>query len=225
MPKMITSTLCWKIAWISPLPNWFRLILKWIEVHSTFVNILFKILCGITGIVGAGLFYYFKFYRKQKTAALFGFYIQFDMLLSVLKQQIDRVEDSTINPFILLYTDAARDLLGLSLPGGGEQETEKIYLPISDELKKLLLDADNNVYPKACEKDTWYQSQKTVLDFVFMMTDRLGRESIEIKPSDIQKDEQGAVVGPEGAKTHINKWEELKKAVESLQNTLKEVRY
>lgn len=224
MLKMINSTLGLIFCWISSLLNWITLRLNWIEAHSTFVDIMFKMFCGIIGIVGAGLFYYFKFYRKQKSAALFGFYIQFDMLLSVLKQQIDRTKEDK-NPFLLTYTENTRGLLGLSLPGGDEKETEKVFLPISKELKKLLLDADNNVYPKACKKETWYQSQKTVLNFVFMMTDGLERSSIEIKPADIQRNTQGAVVGPEEAKAHKTKWEELKKAVESLQDTLKEVRY
>lgn len=225
MLRLINAILGWIIGWISPLPNWVTLILKWIESHSTFVNILFQIVCGITGIVGAGLFYYFKFYRKQKIAALFGFYIQFDLLLSVLKEQIDRWKEPKINPFNLLYTDTTRTLLGLTLPGGSEQETETAFLPISKELRKLLLDAENNVYPKTCKKETWYQSQKTVLGFVFMMTDRIERSSIEIIPANIQRNAQGDIVRPEEAKTHIYRWEELKKAVENLQDTLKEVRY
>ena len=211
------------ITWLYALPNWIRLILNWIEIHSTFVNIVFKIVCGLIGIIGAGLFYYFKFYRKQKSAALFNFYIRLDMLLSVLKQQIDRTEESK-NPFLLLYTGTTMNLLGLSLLRGDESQTEALFLPIAKEIKKLLLDTDNNVYPKTCKKESWYQSQKTLLDFVFMMTDKLGISSIEVDPTAIKR-KNGTVIAPEEATVHINKWEKLKEAVQILQDTLREVRY
>lgn len=185
---------------------------------------LFKLLCGALALVGAGLFYYFKFYRKQRSAAIFSFYIQFDLQLSVLKKQIDSTNKDN-NPFILMYPDTTKNLLSVSLPGGSETKAKELFLPVCQEIKKTLLNAKNNVYPKPCWKDSWYQGQKTVLDFVLLITDKLGENTIDLQGSSIERDANNSITGPAEALTHITKWNDLKTAVDNLLEALEEVKY
>ncbi len=198
--------------------------LKWIKDNNTFAEILFKIVCGVLAFVGAGMLYYFKFYRKQKSAALFGFFIRFDMLLSTLKKQIDSTHVD-INPYILMYPDTTKNLLSVSLSGGDEAKAKEPFLPVCEELKKLFLSAEHNVYPKPCWKKSWYQGQKTVLDFVLLITDKLGENTIDLQGSSIERDANNSITGPAEALTHITKWNDLKTAVDNLLEALEEVKY
>lgn len=203
--------------------QWIKEVVQWIEDHGTTTDILYKIIISMVGFVGAGLLYYFKFYRKQRSAALFGFYIRFDMLLSTLLKQIKSVSKDC-NPFIILYEESTRQLLSLSFIEGKKEKTVENFLPVSQELKKLFLNTENNVYPKACKKESWYKSQKKVLEFVFMITDDLGAGRIKIDPAKIKRD-NGAITRPKEAMTHIHKWTALENAVNDLLTILKEVKY
>ena len=122
-------------------------VLNWINDNSTFVNILFTILCGIVG----WLLYRRTYYREKRSAALFGFFVRFDMILEVLQTQINKCSEENSNPFALLYTARSRGLNCLSLPGGTPDETFKLFSPIAKELKSLLLETENNVFPKSCD--------------------------------------------------------------------------
>lgn len=150
--------------------------LDWIELHATFVGMLFKLFCGIISFMIAAILYYFKFYRKQRGIALFGFYMHYEALLSVLEKQLNRCTEKN-NPYVLMYTVNARGRLGLSLPGDTEQETIKQFAPVAKELKKLLLNTDN-VYPKTSSKTEWYEHTKTILNFALMLTDGLNIQTI-----------------------------------------------
>ena len=94
------------------------------------------------------------------------------------------------------------------LPRKTVDETIKLFSPIAKELKSLLLEAENNVYPKSCKKNEWYDCQIILLHFALMITDRLDVETIAPACSDCQ-----------------NRLEELTKAVETLHGILKEVKY
>lgn len=206
------------------MPECIKDTIQWIGKNNTLAEMIFKLLCGVLGLIGAGLFYYFKFYRKQKSAALFGFYIQFDLLLSTLKKQIDSTKDNN-NPIILMYSDTTRNLLSVSPPGGSEAKAKESFLPVCQELKKLFLSAENNVYPKPCWKESWYQGQKTVLDFVLMITDKVGEKTIDLQGSSIKRDANNCVTEPAEALTHITKWNDLKTAVDNLLEALEEVKF
>lgn len=178
--------------------------LKWIHDNSTLVNILFTILCGISG----WLLYRKTYYREKRSAALFGFFVRFDMLLAVLQRQIEVHSEGNAGPFALMYTADARSTLQLLLPDGTVDKTIKLFSPIAKELKSLLLEAENNVYPKSCKKKDWYDSQIILLHFALMITDRLDVETIAPACSDCQ-----------------NRLDELKKAVNELRNILERVKY
>ncbi len=181
-------------------------VLNWINDNSTFVNILFTILCGIVG----WLLYRRTYYREKRSAALFGFFVRFDMILEVLQTQINKCSEENSNPFALLYTARSRGLNCLSLPGGTPDETFKLFSPIAKELKSLLLETENNVFPKSCKKEEWYKSQITILQFALMITDRL---NFEANNSDDIETEAN------------NRLTELKKAVTTLRDILNQVKY
>ncbi len=206
------------------MPECIKDTIQWIDDNSTLAEMLFKILCGALALLGGWLLFYFKFYRKQKSAALFGFYIQFDLLLSTLKKQIDSTSDDS-NPFIIMYQDTTKNLLSVSLSGGDEAKAKEPFLPVCQELKKLFLSAEHNVYPKPCWKKSWYQGQKTVLDFVLLITDKLGENTIGLQGSSIERDANNSITGPAEALTHITKWNDLKTAVDNLLEALEEVKY
>lgn len=192
--------------------------LCWIEKNSTFVNIVFELIC----LLGAWLLYYFKFYRTKKSAALFDFYIRFNMLLSLLKQQIDCLNQKytaspdyvNTNPYVLLYSDVVLDQLSLSYPYGSEADVKAHFLPICQEIKALILGAENNVYPKMRKKDSWYQSQTIIVDFVLMITDNLGVHMTDISQASNCN-----------MKLHEEKWKSLDKSINVLLDILKEVKY
>lgn len=183
-------------------------IINWIETNSTTAGFIFKAICGIIGLIIAGLLYYFKFYRKQRMAALFGFYTRLHMLLSILESQtVGCSEDS--NPYVLLYKTNARDRYGLVLPGGNEESIYLKFEPISKEIKELFLNTEQNVYPKSSRRKSWYNSQLVILDFALMITDKLGANTL----SPIDK-----------ATVHKEKWNDLQNAIKAIKCALKDVK-
>lgn len=202
---------------------WFEKVLYWFEKNSTFVNIIFELIC----LLGAWLLYYFKFYRTKKSAALFDFYIRFNMLLSLLKQQIDCLNQkynananyANTNPYVLLYRDEVLDHLSLSYPYGSNDAAIAHFLPVCQEIKALILGTENNVYPKMREKDSWYHSQTIIIDFVLMITDNLGVgmiDSSQLAEGNTAKNKK---------KPHEKKWIALQESVNVLLSLLKEVKY
>lgn len=179
-------------------------VLNWIDENPTLVNILFTILCGLVGWV----FYRFTYYRKKKSAAMFGFFVRLDMILTVLQSQINTYTNKQ-GPFVLLYTEDARKAAQLQLPGGSVEKAFEQFGPIAIELKSLLLETENNVYPKACKKEEWYNNQIILLHFALMIIDRLGVETIK---------------SPLAQDFH-SRLEELKKAVKTLRGILNQVKY
>lgn len=179
---------------------------KWIHDNSTLVNILFTILCGIVG----WLLYRKTYYREKRSAALFGFFVRFDMILKVLQDQIKKHSKGNNGPFALLYTETARRNNQLVLPRKTVDETIKLFSPIAKELKALLLEAENNVYPKSCKKNEWYDCQIILLQFALMITDRL-----DVETNDSDGIEQEA----------NNRLTELEKAVATLRGILSQVKY
>ena len=181
--------------------------LDWIEQHDTFIGILFKVFCGIVGFIIAGILYYFKFYREQRGKALFGFYLHYEMLLSILYTQLIGCKEKN-NPYVLMYNEDARGRLSLLLPGGTEQKTIEMFTPVAKEIKTLLLNTEN-VYPQAKSKKEWYDNTKIILGFALMITDRLN---------------VGAIGYSDNSTVYKEKLDALKNAITNLQNVISKIK-
>lgn len=183
----------------------------WIEDHSTFLGISSKIVFWMAGLIIAGAFFYFNSYSKKKAAALFGFYTSYEILLSILQEQLKKCNEKT-NPYTLLYKDDARAKYSLLFPGASPSATVAMFEAVSMQLKELLLKSDSIVYPKHKSKREWYNSTLTVVKFSLMITEKIENNTIDIKTEDADK-------------IYKQKWEALNKAIKDLLKDIKGVQY
>lgn len=183
----------------------------WLEEHSTFIGICINALCWLIGIVSAGLLFYYNSYKKKKAAALFGFYVHYDALLSILEKQLKLCKNNK-NPYVLLYADDAQINLKLLYPEGTAEKTIAEYSPISKQLKELLLKSENNAFPRLKKKTEWYNNNLIVIDFALMITDGINLGSIEYDKEQLDKECK-------------DKWNALNAAIKSLREEIKLVQF
>lgn len=102
--------------------------------------------------------------------------------------------------------------LSILLPGGGEQETIDIFKPVSIQLKELLLNSDNNVYPRIIKKKEWYSNNFIIIDFALMITDRINNNSMHCDSENVET-------------IYKNKWQDLIKAINDLRKEIRKIQY
>jgi len=146
-------------------------ILSFIETHP--------VLMGGLIIVPGGLLWWQKFIRQKRAEAFFGFYTQLLLQIKNLRSYLEEknwLDENGGNIYALMYI--ANVINDFSVSQSNEDLELTHLCSLVTELKKTLLESDNNVYPKVSSifyifkkeevddvKKSWYDSQATILSF------------------------------------------------------------
>lgn len=166
-----------------PIWNIINCIFSWIENHSVTVSLFTAVIIGSL--------WSHKFLRQKRAEAFFGFYAQLMLRLKYLRTWLDDKELLEIknskkgNIYALMYNENTQQEVcaGFNVPSG--KKLEEISNLTSD-LKKILIESDNNVYPKTSDRAEWYNSQQVLFEFCeFIERDNLhGNTNIANIPSE-----------------------------------------
>lgn len=159
-------------------PHILYCILKFIENHSVLVGVIISVI--------AGSLWMHKFLKQKRAEAFFGFYARLSLFLNELQKNLDEKNLLNIsdldagNIYSLIYVP---DYVKIVCPKFSEIENEdlKPYQEIANRIKELLLNTDNNVYPKGAKRDKWYKSQQVVFSFCEFITNDAYRRITNIK--------------------------------------------
>lgn len=182
-----------------------------IQNNSVFIGIITSI------IVGAR---WFRKYIEQKRAeAFFGFYAKLYLRLRTLRTRLEENDQLNItnsgngNIYSLVYTE---DVMVDVCPGYKELEKKslKSCKDAAKELKKLLVNTDNNVYPQGSKREEWYKSQH----IIFMFCEFLENDAYKhITNEEYDKDDQEF--------KHIVKCRMLIEAMTYIQDSINNAQY
>lgn len=137
-------------------------ILYFIEESPVLVGI-------ITSMIVSSLWFR-KYIRQKRAEAFFGFYAKLSLCLNSLQAKLEEngqlnVEEFNAgNIYSLIY---AKDCIKTICPSYKEPKPEelKIYQSAAKELKALLINTENNVYPRGAKRKEWYESQQIIYLF------------------------------------------------------------
>ncbi|MCM1500703.1 MAG: hypothetical protein NC124_19775 [Clostridium sp.] len=135
-------------------------ILCFIEENSVLVGV-------ITSVIVSSRWFK-QFIRQKRAEAFFGFYAKLSLRLKALQTklvdsgQLNVSDAKAGNIFSLMYTDELREKI---CPKYREPKEMDLYRSAAKELKEILLNTDNNVYPQGSDPKEWYESQHILFDF------------------------------------------------------------
>lgn len=199
------------LVFFSAILHIIECVLCFIEDHSVLVGVA-------TSVIVSSL--WLKRFLKQKRAeAFFGFYARLSLRLRTLNTrlkesgQLDTSKPEAGNIYSLIY---AAEFIEIACPSYTipTEEELNIYKDAADELKKILLETENNVYPPGAERKKWYESQYTLLSFCeFLKND-------EYKHRTNEQFTQGA-----SEPKHITKCKALIEAMNYIQESIDRAEY
>lgn len=127
-----------------------------------------SVLVGVITSVIVSSCWFRQFIRQKRAEAFFGFYAKLSLRLKALQTQLKdsgqlNVSDVKAgNIFSLIYTEELRKKI---CPKYKEPKEIDLYKSAATELKEILLNTDNNVYPQGSDPKEWYESQHILFDF------------------------------------------------------------
>jgi hypothetical protein len=150
------------LVYCSPQQNITEYVLGFIEAHSVLVGV-------ITSVLASSLWLR-KFLKQKRAEAFFGFYSKLSLCLKSLQVrlkengQLNIIEPKNGNIYALIYLN---DYIGEACPSYKKPDDRelKLYQDAAKELKKILLDTENNVYPLGSDRKRWYESQFILFSF------------------------------------------------------------
>lgn len=161
---------------------------QWIEAHSTFVDIIKTIIVALLAVI----LWRKRYVRERRAAATLHLYACLRILLKDIKKKIE-----TVNPYEAIYTESLRREIARD---NGETATPKIddflnnFIEDSKRLRDIILDTDNNVYPRKKEREKWYEKQQELYDFTCFILEKEGvekektnRKSADEKKAELEK--------------------------------------
>lgn len=139
-----------------------KYILQFIEGHSVLVGV-------VTSVVVSSLWLR-KFLRQKRAEAFLGFYAKFSLRLKTLRALLEEhkllniydSEDGNIYSYI--YADSCIKTICPRFVLPNDKEL-KLYQEAARELKSILIQTDNNVYPVKADRKKWYNSQYILFSF------------------------------------------------------------
>jgi len=142
--------------------NTINCILSWIESYSVSVGIIVSITVGSL--------WFHKYLKQKRAEAFFGFYAQLLFRLKSLRTWLNDKDLLEINDpqkgniYALMYSKEKLQKVcaGFHVPSNEELEESKGLVA---QLKEILTESDNNVYPKNSNRTRWYDSQQILLKF------------------------------------------------------------
>lgn len=148
------------LVYCHPPQNIIECILSFIENHPVSVGVLTSVL--------ASSLWLRKFLKQKRAEAFFGFYSKLSLRLKTLQVMLEENGQLDIsksgNIYSLIYLENCIDEIcpGYKLPDEPELELYKIA---AKELKDILLNTENNVYPPGSKRKKWYDSQHILFLF------------------------------------------------------------
>lgn len=191
-------------------------IFTWIEGHP--------VLIGIATTVFLGSFGFRKFIKQKRAEAFFGFYARLLLQLKSLQSWLDEKEllntdeDKSLlgNIYALMYNPAALDEACPGFRDLNESELNDLKGLVL-QLRKTLIESENNVYPKHSSKELWYESQQVL----YLFCDFIEQDGLRKKESKYKYD-KGI---NEGKFKHMVKCDELKTAIHTIQSFISKEKY
>ena len=107
---------------------------------------------------------------QKRAEAFFGFYAKLSLRLKSLQArltengQLNITDKEAGNIYSLIYLE---NYIKTACPGYKQPEKGELeaYAAAAVELKKLILETDNNVYPPRAKRKKWYESQHIIFSF------------------------------------------------------------
>lgn len=128
------------------------------------------VLVGIITSMIVSTFWFRKYIRQKRAEAFFGFYAKLSLRLKSLRTKLEENGQLNIseapagNIYSLIYAEDDIKTICPSYKKPNEKEL-KLYQSASKELKDILLNTENNVYPRGSKRREWYESQQIIFLF------------------------------------------------------------
>lgn len=125
---------------------------------------------GIFTSMIVGSLWFRKYIRQKRAEAFFGFYAKLSLCLKSLRIKLEEngqlnVSDTKAgNIYSLIYVEDDIKNICPRYKKLGEDEI-LLYQAAAKELKEILLNTDNNVYPRGSKRQKWYESQHIIFQF------------------------------------------------------------
>lgn len=142
-------------------------ILQFIENHS--------VLVGIVTSVIVGSLWMHKFLKQKRAEAFFGFYARLLLCLSELQERLNEKNLLNIsepeygNIFSLIYIENYSIQICPMFSKIDDNDLE-VYKSIAIKIQDILMNTENNVYPKKADREKWYRSQQVLFSFCEFLT-------------------------------------------------------
>jgi len=137
-------------------------ILCFVEENPVLVGI-------ITSMIVSSLWFR-KYIRQKRAEAFFGFYAKLSLCLISLRTKLEENGQLNIsssdagNIYSLIYAEGDIKTICPSYKKPNDKEL-KLYQSAAKKLKEILLNSENNVYPRGSKRKEWYQSQHIIFLF------------------------------------------------------------
>ncbi|MCH5172529.1 MAG: hypothetical protein J1F31_06860 [Erysipelotrichales bacterium] len=137
-------------------------ILQYIEDHPVLVGV------GTSVIIGS--LWMRKFLRQRRAEAFLSFYSKLSLYIYELQTKLNEKgllnisDPKSGNIYSLIYVE---DYINVACPDFHipTEEELKPFQPIAADIRELLINTDNNVYPRGTKRDQWYKSQQIIFSF------------------------------------------------------------
>ncbi len=186
-------------------------VLSFIENNSVLVGV-------ITSVIVSSLWLR-KFIRQKRAEAFFGFYARLSLCLKALQTNLEdkellNVSDSKKgNIYSLIYIDDYIKDVCPSFTVLTEDEL-KVYKNFAIEIEEILLNTDNNVYPKKANTKKWYESQHILFSFCEFLKNKEYHHTTNIAVSEGSTEPK-----------HIEKCKALVEAINFIQVSIDNAKY
>lgn len=179
-----------------------------------------SVLIGLITSVIVGSLWMRKFIRQKRAEAFFGFYAQLFLQLELLKEKLNdsnqlNITDPNLGNIYLLFYE--KDYMKMVCPNYILIASEKLKScqKICEELKKTLLESENNVFPQKSKSEEWYKNQCVLLSFFEFLTNESGHHKANKQP----------ITGNQEESWHIAKCRELVDAINYIQGAIANSKY
>lgn len=199
-----------------------------LELVNTLQHIIEYILCfindnstlmGVLSSVIAGSLWFKKYINQKRAEAFFGFYTKLSLLLKSLQIKLEEngqlnISDSNAgNIYSLIYV---QNYIKTACPGYRVPTNDELdlYKSSAKELKDILFNNENNVYPRGAKQKEWYESQQ----IIYLFCEFIENEAYQHITNE-------AFVNGENESKHIIKCRLLVNAINNIQEAINQAKY
>ena len=186
-------------------------VLCFFEENSVLVGV-------ITSMIVSSLWFR-KFIKQKRAEAFFGFYAKLSLRLKSLQTRLEERGQLNIsnskagNIYTLIYIKDFGKVVCPSYTPPTEKEFE-LYKSAAKELKEILCNTENNVYPPGAKRKEWYENQY----ILFLFCEFLENETYQHTTN--EEYDKG-----ESESKHLTKCKLLVDAINSIQESINRAKY